>query len=886
VSKKGSKNLNAALSRIVSAAERFAPGVVVLYFLLTILLLYYTANNLGINTNTEEMLDENLHFRRVYQKYNEVFPEYDGNILIVVDGITAERAYEAASTLTDHLRNKTDLFETVYMPGGGDFFKKHAFLYQEMDDLQDMADNLATFQPFLAYINHDQSLRGFFSILNRVIETDPEEKSIDLSLLFANLEKAFETTLTGEPYELSWLTLMYGKTMNPEDLRQFIIVQPKLDFSKLFPARTPINFIRGSIRTLSLDEPDHGVQVRLTGDVALEHEELLSVMQGVGIAGGLALIFVGILLSIGLGSFSLVAATLSTLAVGLVCTAGFATAAVGHLNLISIAFAVLYIGLSVDYAIHFCLRYKELIEQGNLHSMALRQTARSVGSSLVLCAFTTAAAFYAFIPTAFVGVAELGLISGTSMFIALIANLTLLPAILSLMPLKRKKVSGKRRFSGGLLNGVTSIPLKHARVVLITAIVAGTTGITLFPRIVFDPNPLNLRDPSSESVATFKELLSDKQASPWYLNILASGENDAKKHARRLNHLEPVDNTITIDDFVPAEQEEKLAVIDDISMILGPALMGDTPLPPPPVSDQIAAINGFGKTLEIYTYENPDSALSVSAKVLLDQISHYEKMLESQPNQKEMLRSLEQRLLASLPMNLKMLQASFSAAMVTRERLPQSLVERWVSEDGYYRVQVMPSDNLNNYKAMDQFVSAVRQFAPDAVGYPVIILGAGEAVASAFQQAFLLALVFIAFLLFILFRSISDPFRILISLILAGVLTGATMVILNIPFNFANVIALPLIMGIGVDSGIHMVHRIRTAPPSDGHILKSSTARAILFSALTTLSGFGNLAFTSHRGMASMGQLLSIGIFFTLLCTLILLPSLIKPTVRTKQIHG
>jgi uncharacterized protein len=135
-------------------------------------------------------------------------------------------------------------------------------------------------------------------------------------------------------------------------------------------------------------------------------------------------------------------------------------------------------------------------------------------------------------------------------------------------------------------------------------------------------------------------------------------------------------------------------------------------------------------------------------------------------------------------------------------------------------------------------------------------------------------------------RSILDPVRILASLILAGLLTGAVMVLFNIPFNFANVIALPLIMGMGVDSGIHIIHRIRTAPPSNGLVLQTSTARAILFSTLTTLSGFGNLAFSSHPGMASMGKLLSIGIIFTLICALVVLPALITPTVNERQMQS
>ena len=175
---------------------------------------------------------------------------------------------------------------------------------------------------------------------------------------------------------------------------------------------------------------------------------------------------------------------------------------------------------------------------------------------------------------------------------------------------------------------------------------------------------------------------------------------------------------------------------------------------------------------------------------------------------------------------------------------------------------------------MDRFVAAVRKVAPDAIGFPVIYLEAGDAVVKSFQQALVLAIIAVTILLLVLLRPKSDTLFVLLPLLLAGGLTGAASVVLGVPFNFANVIALPLLLGIGVDSGIHMVHRMRAAPPASGLILETSTARAVLYSSLTTMCSFGNLAVSPHRGMASMGALLTVGIAFTLLCTLVVLPAL------------
>jgi hypothetical protein len=238
------------------------------------------------------------------------------------------------------------------------------------------------------------------------------------------------------------------------------------------------------------------------------------------------------------------------------------------------------------------------------------------------------------------------------------------------------------------------------------------------------------------------------------------------------------------------------------------------------------------------------------------------------------LGNLQTSLLGSLPARLDALATSLEAEEVTREDLPEDLIEHWVSKDDHYRVTVFPRENLNDSAAMRRFVTAVRTVAPDAIGFPVIYLEAGDAVVKAFKQAFLMALVAVTVLLLILLRPKSDTLLVLLPLLLAGVLTGAASVVVKIPFNFANVIALPLLLGIGVDSGIHMVHRMRAAPPAGGQVLETSTARAVLYSSLTTICSFGNLAVSPHRGMASMGVLLTIGIVFTLICTLVVLPAL------------
>jgi hopanoid biosynthesis associated RND transporter like protein HpnN len=868
------QSMNRGLGGWVHLTHRYALGFVLFTSMVTCALVYYTANNLGINTDTAEMLSETLPFRRNYKAFKTAFPQYDDSLLIVIDAHTPELAQEASEALAAHLEERSDLFSSVYVPGGDRFFQKNGLLYLSVAQLQDLADNLAQIQPFLGSLTRDPTLRGLFSMLTAGMDAVIDGKELDLTPVFDRIQRGIEANIEHQQYSLSWQELMLGSDLTPDDRRRFILTKPQLDYSKPFPAEGAIKEVRRLAKNLHLTE-DNGVNVRLTGDAALEYEELLSVTHGAEIAGILALIMVGIVLFLGLRSPRLVIATLITLIMGLSWTASFAAASVGHLNLISVAFAVLYIGLSVDYAIHFCLRYKELIEQAVPHSVALEQSARDIGSSLVLCSITTAIGFYAFIPTAFKGVAELGLISGTGMFISLIANLTVLPALLSLMPLTPDAASAKpRRY--GVAARLLAMPSRHGRVILVTAVVLGLGASLLLPYVTFDSNPMNLRDPSSESVVTFQELLSQGKNSPWTLTVLASNSDDAARFANSLGELEPVDMSLTLEKFVPPDQEEKLAILEEIGLLLGPELSEMSDRPPPTAKEQTASLKDFSTILGKYLKNTPNAPLSKAASRLRDTLNRFLAGLRIQDTamQVQTLGNLQTSLLGSLPARLDALSTSLQAEEISRDNLPEDLVDQWVSKDNHYRVTVFPRENLSDNEAMHRFVAAVHKVAPNAIGFPVIFLEAGDAVVKAFKQALAMATIAVTILLLLLLRPKSDTLLVLLPLLLAGALTGAASVVVGIPFNFANVIALPLLLGIGVDSGIHMVHRMRAAPPASGVMLETSTARAVLYSSLTTICSFGNLAVSPHRGMASMGVLLTIGIGFTLICTLVVLPAL------------
>jgi hopanoid biosynthesis associated RND transporter like protein HpnN len=635
--------------------------------------------------------------------------------------------------------------------------------------------------------------------------------------------------------------------------------------------------VRRTAADLGIDA-GHDLRVRLTGDIAMEFEELQSVTRGAKMAGLLSLVMVSIVLFAGLRSFKLVSAALITLIFGLIWTAGFAALTVGHLNMISVAFAVLFIGLAVDFAIHFCLRGRELLLAGNPLSAALPETARDVGSSLVLCAVTTAIGFYAFIPTDFSGVAELGLISGTGMFIGLIANLTVLPALLTVMRFRAAPQPAAAAAPGRApRQGILAFAMRHSRVVRVAALLAGLGSIALLPRIGYDRNPLNLRDPSSESVATFREMLAQDDHSPWSLKVLAPDRAAAEKAVSRLKSVKGVKAAVTIDDFVPADQPDKLDIIEDIQYIVGPSLVPGQPAGPgPDPAEKLSAVETFSRRLSAWIKINGAKLIPTSpARQLAHELKLFLIRVETTDahRKKQLLGNLSASLLGSLPGRLESLQLSLEAAPFGIRDLPADLVRRWVTPDGRYRVEILPRQDLNNNRAMLNFINTVTKIEPDATGYPVVIHEGSLVVARAFKKAFTLSLAAIVLLLLVLMPKKSDAFLVLLSLVLSALFTGACMALFKLSLNFANIIALPLILGIGVDNGIHMVHRYHTVGRNPQALLHSSTVRGIVFATLTTICSFGNLAVSPHLGMASMGKLLTIGIGASLLSTLVILPA-------------
>ncbi|MDC0034035.1 MMPL family transporter, partial [Alphaproteobacteria bacterium] len=578
----------------VGGVQRSAGLVVAVAVLLTALSGWYTASHLTVDTDNADMLSADLPFRQDAIRLKQAFPQLSNNIVIVIDGDTADQADDAAIALAQVLRTKPTLLRTVFDPRGDGFFRRNGLLFLDEDKLNDLVDRLAAAQVFIGKLSKDPSLRGLLGVLTLALDNiDDAVSPTELDRVLLAITEAIQAEISGSSYVVSWQNLLFGEASSISERRRIIVVQPNLDFASLQPAKDAIEAIRTAAVQLRLT-PEAGVRLRLTGSASLEQEELESVAEGLGLAGLISLSLVLFLLFAGLRSARLVGFVLLTLVMGLVWTAAFATLAVGRLNLISVAFAVLFIGLSVDFGIHLLLRVREEVMVSKQNNAAMRRAAHDIGGALALCAIAAAIGFFSFLPTDYVGLAELGIIAGSGMFIALFANLTILPACLAIVPLRVNSGSIEVASSA---KRTRSWQVRHARPIAVGAAMLAIVAMIPVPQVRFDFDPLNLRDPSTESVQTLLDLISNNDRAPYAADLLVEDQLMAQVLTKRLEALRSVDSVLSIERFVPRGQAEKLAAIESAAFLMLPSLEKDKLLPPT-AAQRKQAFEMFCQTIE------------------------------------------------------------------------------------------------------------------------------------------------------------------------------------------------------------------------------------------------------------------------------------------------
>jgi len=850
--------LTTFITNLVDFSRRYAWAVALVALMASIGLGWFVAGHFKINTDVNQLLAADLPWRQQEAQMEKAFPQKVDVLLVVVDGDTPDAAEDAAAALATKLQAMPDRFSYVERPDAIPFFRKNGLLLLSQDELTGVLNEMVQAQPLLGALAADPSLRGLFNLIGReaqgLAQGAIDDKRIDKP--FNGIAGTIEAALAGQDKPMAWQALLSDTAPRPRDLRKLIVTKPVLDYGDLEPGRKASIMIRALAQAMNLT-PDHGVHVRLSGSVALNDEEFASVSQGTGGATILSAVLVLMILMLALRSPRLIAPILLTLAAGLTATTAAALAAIGSLNLISIAFAVMFIGIAVDFGIQFGVRYRDQHFAEPNHTKALRRTAKIIAVPLAMAAASTSLGFLSFIPTAYRGVSELGFIAGIGMLIAFALSVTLFPALLTLFrPPAEKAPIGIRR-----LAPADRFIVKYRRKILAAALAAAVVGGAIATQVRFDFDPLNLKDPHSESVSTLFDLMKDPDFSPYTIEVLRPSLQEAEALADQIGKLPEVDHTMTLASFVPDDQDAKLAAISDTAMLLTPTLNPPAVLPPP--TDQ-----------QILDMLRQTTAGLAAAGAKHESAARLAKALDEVVNSgdHELLLRLKADLVDGMLARLDTVRESLKAERISAANIGPDLRRDWIAPDGRALVQAYPKGDPRDGRTLIAFTDAVRRIAPDAGGAPISIRESGHTITKAFIDAGCYACATIILFSLVILRRPRDVAMLIAPLILAGILTLATIVVIRLPLNFANIIALPLLLSLGVSYAIYFVSYWRAGMAAP---LQSSMARAVLFSAGTALVAFGTLGLSLHPGTASMGKLLTVALLYSLTCTFFVLPALL-----------
>ena len=863
--------LKALVERLVGASTARPWLVAGAGALLAVLAVLYAGAHFAMTTDTAELISPKVEWRRNEAVLSRAFPQQNDLSVVVVDGRTPELAEDAAARLAERLSADKAHFLGVQRPDGGGFFAREGLLLQSLTDVRSTTEGLIRAQPFLGPLAADPSLRGVaaaFGALAQGVEQG-QASLADVQAPLASLADAVEGVDAGKPTFFSWQAMMGatgGGLSAPR--RRFILLRPKLDYGDLTPGAAATDAVHAAARELKLDAA-HGQTVRVTGSVPLSDEEFASLSDNVWLVSGAMLGSVLLMLWLAVRSVRIMAAILITTLVGLVATAATGLLTVGRFNLISVAFIPLFVGLGIDFGIQIGVRFRaERLDEPSIPA-ALAKAASGIGAALALAAAAVTLGFLAFLPTSYVGVSELGVIAGCGMVIGLVLNTTLLPALLVLLnPPDQGREVGSRAMAP-----LDRFMHERRRLVLGAFVGATVVSVALLPLVRFDFNPFHLRNAKGEAMSTFADLTRDPTQTLNTVDALAPSPAAAEALAQRLSKLPQVEQAITLTSFVPDDQPAKLALIADANALLDPTLNPFDVRPPPSDAETVGALRDTAAALGRIAAGGTEPS-AIAARRLSAAMAR----LADGPAERR--GAAAETLVKPLNVLLGQVRALLTAEPVTLESLPQDLRRDWVTPDGRARVQVFPKGDSNDNAVLKRFAAAVRAVAPGASGAPISVQEAGKTISQAFIVAGLLSLAAICALLLLALRSVKEVAFTLAPIVLSGFLTLATCVIIGQPINFANIIAFPLLFGVGVAFHIYFVMAWRSGV---GDLLQSSLARAVFFSAMTTGMAFGALIFSSHPGTASMGKILMISLVWTLVTALLFEPALLGPPAGSRE---
>lgn len=888
------------LNRFLLTVERFAYThpfpVIIVSILVAVLSLWVTVERLTFKTGRGDLVAKDLPYVQRHDDYRQEFEDFDGMIVVVEDADPVLMK-SFAEALVEKFKSHPEFFSEIFYKIDTSYFQDKALLYLDRDELEDLRRKINEHKQFLNDVNASPGLNQLMRSINLEIssgmvaslltdflgtgeeETGPEkDDSKDLSLLITLLKEML-AHLKGETrYRSPWTSFFTGKEDSLAEEGYlvsgnllFILVVLDEDKTVFTNFKDSVVFSRKLIADTKAEFP--GVQVGLTGEDVIASDEMVAIQRDIGLASGLALAGVALLFILAFRGVVKPLLAVFCLLVGLSWSMGFTTLTVGHLNILSVVFTTILIGLGIDFGIHMLERYKEERQRGQEILEALQKTVQGTGRGNFAGAITTAIAFGAMTLTDFVGIAELGWIAAGGILLCMLTMILLLPALVTVEERWRKIKPGQLTENSRRKPRLEKL-FDHYQAIIIVSLVLVVVSAASLKDVAFDYNLLNLQAKGTEAVRYEMKILENADRSAWSTAVIADSLEEARKKHKLLEALPVVADVESIFSAIPDHQAEKLKIIRALA-----ADLLDVEVEP---EDAVFSLPALKRTIEKIRFklqgreEKAESADPVrqaaeSARRFVDEIKTVDEKTAA-----SRLAVFSEKLFADYRGKMADLLNNLDPATVRVEELPENLRNRFIGKTGKYLVMVHPAVDIWDIDQRQLFLKKMKEIDPGVAGNAVHMFESSRLMKEGYIHGGIYAMIAIILFVLYLFRNPRTVAFVFLPVVAGSLWTIGLMDLMDIRFNLANLVILPLILGIGIVNGIHIIHRYREETDKETTVLSKSTGQAVVLSSLTTMIGFGSMMVADHQGIYSLGLILTIGVGCCMVASITFLPAVLK----------
>ena len=886
------------LGALAAAVIRYRPVFVYPQVVLCVICVVYTWFNLKLDFSRDNLVGANKKYHQRFLKFKKEFPTQD-DLVVVVQSENQDKNRQFVERLGAKLELETNVFKDVFYKGDPKMLGSKALLFFGEDDLKGLQKALQDYRPFLERFTHTTNLESLFEMVNTQFRTAREEKNADNDAMIKAMpalerivrEARDSLRRPGTPPSPG-ITALFDAG---EDAEQQMYVTFAKGQIYLVTAQAPtedkneaaVKRLSALVEQTKREVP--GLNVGITGEPVLELAEMEQSQKDTMVASVASLIICALIFIYGYQQTGRPIKATFCLLVGLAYTMAFTTRVIGHLNILTITFVPILIGLAIDYGVHLISRYEEELRRGKSQEAALTKAMIYTGQGIFTGALTTAGAFLAMALTDFKGIQEMGIICGGGLIICFIPMMTLLPVLLlrgrqNVIDHEQGNIAERRA-------RIENIWLQRPITVAVITVILCALAATQMRKVYFDYDLLNMQSEGLPAVEYEMLLINaNKQStngskSVLFGAVIATNLQQAAELEEQLTNLPSVAGVESITRFLAEDQTKKLEMIRQIKQDLCTVHFQEqdvNPVDVPELSRTLYSTAGYlGNAIEATRTDEP--ALSkqlLSVQRAIDELR--KEMLKGNPSQTQSnslkLASFQQALFDDVHDTFEALQNQDSSGPLRIHDLPGALKDRFIGVTGKYLLMVYPKEDVWKRDNQKKFIDDVQKVYPDVTGTPVQLYYYTESLRSSYVEAARYSLAAIAVLVLIHFRSPLSLALALVPVAVGFLWLGGIMGYFDIPLNPANIMTLPLVIGIGVTNGIHILNRF--AEEQTPNILARSTGKAVLVSGLTAIAGFGSLILAQHRGIRSLGYIMSGGLATCMIAGLTFLPALLNLIVR------